>query len=501
MRAWICGLAVCLPAAAPAAAQEKRLPNIVFILTDNQGPWTLGCYGNKDIKTPNIDRLASKGTRFTRAFSSNAVCSPSRATLLTGLIPSQHGIHCYLRGNEYQVGPNAQCTIVEFATLYQILGRAGYVCGLAGKWHLGANAVPQAGFTTWVTMPAGHTAAFYNADVIENGKTRKESAYLTDLWTDRAVAFIEQNKDRPFFLYVAYNGPYGLGKTMLEPARNRHAAYYADKQLPSFPREKMNPWLFEEKANLNNIKAIRRYAAEVSGVDDGVGRIMATLAKHRLDDNTLVVFTADQGLAGGQGGFWGMGDHTRPLTLYDAMLHVPLIYRQPGRIPAGKTADLLNSNYDFLPTMLDYLDMKERTPNQPPLPGRSFAATLRGQTQTWSDVVFMEFENVRRPYQRLEVHRTLSQGAERAVPPEGRSGRAPQSHRSGGACGAATRTARQADRVLQPLCRSEVRSMDGRKVEGEAAGGVSGNATRRDYANSNADFRQSLSFCFRVSDK
>ncbi len=376
-------------------AQEGKRTNVVFILTDNHGAWTLGCYGNKDIKTPNIDRLAREGMRFTRAFSSNAVCSPTRATYLTGLIPSQHGVHCYLRANEHQIGPDARCTIAEFTTLYQILTGAGYVCGLTGKWHLGANTTPQPGFTTWVTMPHGGTVTFYNADVIENGITRKEPTYLTDFWTDRAVGFIEQNKDRPFFLYLAYNGPYGLGKTLLEPAGNRHAAYYADKELPSFPHEEMHPWQFDNKAYHNNLTSIRRYAAEISGVDDGVGRVLEALAKHHLDENTLVIFAADQGLAGGQGGLWGMGDHTRPLTLYDSMLQIPLIFRQPGQIPAGKTADLLNSNYDFFPTVCEYLGLQEQMPKKPTLPGRSYAATLRGKSQAWSDVVFMEFENVR----------------------------------------------------------------------------------------------------------
>ena len=286
----------------------------MLILTDNQGAWTLGCYGNPDIRTPHIDRLAREGMLFERCYSSNAVCSPTRATLLTGLIPSQHGVHSYLTAGGAQIGPQAYSTIAEFRTLPEILAEAGYTCGLSGKWHLGDNLKPQEGFTYWVTMPHGHTRTFYDADVIEDGKVRKEPSYLTDFWTDHGVEFIEQNKDKPFFLFLAYNGPYGLGESMLEPARNRHADYYADKELKSFPREKMHPWLVGNKKLLNNVEAMRRYAAEVSGVDDGVGRILAALEANKLDDNTLVIFTADQGLAGGQSGFWGMGDHTRPLT-------------------------------------------------------------------------------------------------------------------------------------------------------------------------------------------
>ncbi len=392
--AGLIGLGLSLAPAGLDAAEPRR-PNLVLILTDNHGAWTLGCYGNKDIRTPHIDRLAQEGTLFTRCFSSNAVCSPTRATLLTGLIPSQHGVHSYLRAGEPQIGPKAYCTIGEFRTLPKILSESGYVCGLSGKWHLGDNLKPQEGFTYWVTTPHGHTTTFYDAEVIEDGKVRKEPAYLTDFWTDHGIRFIEKNKDRPFFLYLAYNGPYGLGKSLLDPAKNRHAEYYADKQLDSFPREKVHPWLHNNKEYINNPQAIRRYAAEGSGIDDGVGRIMETLKKHKLDDDTLVIFTADQGLAGGHSGFWGMGDHTRPLTAYDWTMHVPLIYRHSGRIPAAKRSDLLVSSYDLLPTVLDYLGPKTKLPEKPPLPGRSYADVLRGKPVDWDDVVFFEFENTR----------------------------------------------------------------------------------------------------------
>jgi arylsulfatase A-like enzyme len=381
--------------AGATTSSVARPPNVVLILTDNQGAWTLGCYGNPDIRTPNIDRLAREGMLFERCFSSNAVCSPTRATLLTGLIPSQHGVHSYLTAGGAQIGPRAYSTIAEFQSLPEILSDAGYTCGLSGKWHLGDNLKPQQGFTYWVTMPHGHTRTFYDADVIDGDKIRKEPQYLTDFWTDHGVKFIEQNKDKPFFLYLAYNGPYGLGQSMLEPAHNRHSAYYADKELKSFPREKMNPWLNSEKKLLNNVDAMRRYAAEVSGVDDGVGRILDALKANKLDNDTLVIFTADQGLAGGQNGFWGMGDHTRPLTAFDTMTHVPLIYRHPGHIQPGQRSDMLVSNYDFLPTLLDYVGLKSETPTKPTLPGHSYSRTLMGKHDAWDNTVFFEFETTR----------------------------------------------------------------------------------------------------------
>ncbi|MBM4086964.1 MAG: hypothetical protein FJ272_19415, partial [Planctomycetes bacterium] len=169
------------------------MPNLIFILTDNFGAWGIGCYGNREIRTPNLDRLAAEGARFSRAYCVNSVCSPSRATFLTGLIPSQHGIHSFLTAGEPQIGPKAYCTIAEFRSLSDILAAEGYVCGLVGKWHLGDNLRPQKGFTHWLTTPHGHTTTFYDADVIENGQIRKEPQYLTDFWTDHAVRFIEQN--------------------------------------------------------------------------------------------------------------------------------------------------------------------------------------------------------------------------------------------------------------------------------------------------------------------
>jgi arylsulfatase A-like enzyme len=371
-------------------------PNLVFILTDNQGAWTLGCYGNPDIKTPHIDKLAAEGIRFTRALSSNPVCSPTRATFLTGLIPSQHGLHSFL-DPKYMMGPEAYNTLEEFTSLGEVLKDAGYVCGLSGKWHLGANLTPSEGFSFWVTKPDGSTREFYDQNVIEDGRVRREAGYTTDLWTRRGVEFIEQNKEQPFFLFLTYNGPYSLGNLMLNTAKNRHAEYYADKELLSFPRDAMHPWQFNNKQFHNQPAAMRRVAAETSGVDDGVGEILATLKRLGLDENTLVVYAADQGWMGGQNGIWGMGDHTRPIGAHELMMQIPLIFSHPGHIPAGKTSDLLVSNYDFLPSVLSYLGLNTNPKRErgTASPGRDFSSVLYGQPLEWDNVVFYEMETCR----------------------------------------------------------------------------------------------------------
>ncbi|MCA9248230.1 MAG: sulfatase-like hydrolase/transferase, partial [Planctomycetales bacterium] len=375
---------------------ESERPNVVFILTDNQGAWSLGCYGNPDIKTPHIDRLARDGTLFRHAYANNAVCSPTRATLLTGLMPCQHGVHCYLSAGRLQIGPQASNTLAEFPTLPSLLAEQGYVCGLSGKWHLGDNLHPQEGFSFWTTKPHGSSKGFYDQQIIENGQMRIEPKYLTDYWTDRGIEFIEKNRQRPFFLMLAYNGPYGLGGTLDEPIRNRHAETYGDAELPSFPRIEPHPWNFNYANRIGDLKAIRKYAAEVSGIDDGVGRMLATLERLGLADNTLVVFTADQGLSGGHSGFWGMGDHTRPLTAFDWTMHVPLIIKQPRGVAAGRTVDSAVSHIDFLPTMCDLLRL--HIPDDAPAksPGNSYVGMLSNKLHgDWDEDIYYEFENVR----------------------------------------------------------------------------------------------------------
>ncbi len=376
-----------------AALMGQQRPNVVLILTDNHGAWTLGAYGNRDILTPNLDRMAEEGLLFEQAFANNAVCSPTRATLLTGLMPSQHGVHRYLGAGRAQIGPDAYNTLAEFNTIPSLLVDAGYTAGLVGKWHLGDNLRPQEGFSYWITMPHGASPGFYGQEVIENGAVRREPGYLTDLWTEHGARFIEQNRDKPFFLYLAYNGPYGLGAAMREPIRNRHAAHYLRHPFPSMPRDAAHPWnhIYAEWVNRMDVRA--KYAAEVSAIDDGVGRILSTLERLGLDEDTLVIFMGDQGLAGGHSGFWGMGDHTRPLTAFDWTMWIPMIFRHKGSIPPGRRSELLVSNYDVFPSLLAYLGVE--APQQPPRPGRNFEPLLRGSDVEWSDEVFYEFENVR----------------------------------------------------------------------------------------------------------
>ena len=378
-----------------------KRPNILLILTDNQGAWTLGSYGNRDIDTPNLDRLAAQGVRFAHAQCVNSVCSPSRASWLTGLIPSRHGVHCYLGGEDpsAEVGPSAYSTIREFKNLPQSLADAGYFCGLSGKWHLGDTLRPQLGFEYWFAKLAGHTATFLGADAVWNGKVYREPRYFTDVITEHAIDFLRlsqsEHRDRPFFLYAPYNAPYGLGEWMLRPHRNRFTDHYADKSLPCFPRGPAHPWLRKYRDFVGNETAMRSYAAEVSEVDAHVGRLLDELETLGIADDTLVVFTADQGLCGGHHGMWGMGDHSRPLHTFEEAVHIPLLMRHPRGIAPGRVATPRVCNYDFFTSILDYLGLDADVPHSP---GRSFASEMRGETPTAGLVdrpVFHEFENTR----------------------------------------------------------------------------------------------------------
>jgi arylsulfatase A-like enzyme len=181
---------------------------------------------------------------------------------------------------------------------------------------------------------------------------------------------------------------------MHNPPRNRHADYYRDKPFTSFPRDAMHPWQNGDKDLVNCQIAMERVAAETSGVDDGVGGVMTALKRMGLDENTLVIYAADQGWVGGQNGMWGMGDSFRPTSAHDLMMQIPLVFRHPGRIPPGKTSDLLVSNYDFLPTVLSHLGLGDRMPTHNS-PGRDFAATLRGQEVRWDNEIYYEMETTR----------------------------------------------------------------------------------------------------------
>lgn len=352
-----------------------KQPNIVFILSDDQGWWSLGCTGNSEIITPNIDRLSREGMLFRNFFCASPVCSPARASLLTGCIPSQHGIHDWLRDDD-----DRQAAIEYLAGQYsytKALSNAGYDCALSGKWHMGASSKPQQGFSHWYCHSSGG-GPYYGAPMYRNGELYREERYVTDAITEDALEYLDSRKAHtdPFFLYVGYTAPHA-------PWLNNHPREYTDlyqdcpfDSVPHLPRHPDSIYLTDEVAKDERANLIGYYAA-VTAMDAGIGRILQKLEELDISRDTLVVFTSDNGFSCGHHGFWGKGNATFPLNMYEESVKVPFLARHPGRIPAGAVCDALVSAYDFMPTLLEYAGVPAA--DDRPRPGVSFAAALEGR--------------------------------------------------------------------------------------------------------------------------
>lgn len=321
-----------------AAHAASRQPNIVIIFTDDQGYADVGAFGAKGFKTPNLDRLAREGVKFTNFHVAQPVCSASRAALLTGCYPNRIGIHGAL-------GPLAKHGIHENeTTLAELLKQKGYATGMAGKWHLGrpTQFLPvHHGFDEYFGLPysndmwPSHPEArrgtypplplIEGDQVIDSEVTPADQPNLTTWYTERAVKFIERNKDRPFFFYLAHSMPH----------------------VPLFVSDKFKG---KSKQGL--------YGDVIMEIDWSVGEIMRTLKQHKLDDNTLVIFTTDNGP------WLSYGNHAgsaRPLregkgTNWEGGTRVPCFMRWPGKIPRGKTSDAMLMTIDLLPTIAKLTD-------------------------------------------------------------------------------------------------------------------------------------------------
>lgn len=373
-----------------ANASDRRRPNVIFILSDDQGPWAAGCYGNNEIRTPNIDRLAATGTRFANFFCTTPVCSPSRATFLTGRIPSQHNIHEWVHP-DHNMGPGAVEYLRDEIAYTDILAAHGYHCGLSGKWHLGDSIRPQHGFDFWYAHQQGG-GPYNDAPMIRDGKPINDPGYVTDLITDEALGYIDRHRDDSFYLSVHYTAPHSpwIGQHPQEIV-----ASYDDCPFESCPQEPRHPWAIAlTDHNLGNREALKGYFAAVTAMDLGIGRIIDRIEALGRRADTLICFFSDNGFSCGHHGFWGKGNGTWPRNLYENSVRVPGIISQPGAIPVG-VCDALVSAYDFMPTLLDYLDYE--IPVQQNLPGRSIMPILRGERAQLSEsvCVFDEYGEVR----------------------------------------------------------------------------------------------------------
>ena len=380
--------------------QEK--PNILFILTDDQGAWAMRCAGNTDIHTPNLDRIASQGYRFENFFCASPVCSPARASLLTGRIPSAHGVQDWIRsGNldrdglkkEIREDPYYLCEekpiqyLEGMLTYTDVLKENGYTCALSGKWHLGDSMMPQHGFDKWFTI--GRGGCYYNkADIVENGEISFENRYITNVITDKALSYLEEfrTQDNPFYLSVHYTAPHSPWEEDQHSGEYiemyRDCGFTATPDLPVHPNQ-----IPSAPSGTGEVRKslLRGYYAAITAMDADVGRLLDKLEALGIAEDTIVMFMADNGMNMGHHGIWGKGNGTFPFNMYDTAVKVPFLVSWPGHYPSGVVCRRMCSQYDFFQTLLDMVGIRRQLPDG--LPGRSFADVFDGNTEKAGAVV------------------------------------------------------------------------------------------------------------------
>lgn len=381
----------CLHSAAFSADAPRR-PNIVFILADDLGVFDLGCYGQQKIRTPSIDTLAAGGMRFTQFYTGNAVCAPSRCVLMTG----KHAGHAFVRDNK-SVKPEGQWPIpADTVTIAKLLKEKGYATGAAGKWGLGnmestGNPLKQ-GFDMFFGYNCqGHAHNHYPSWLWKNGEKIKlegntdsdtGKTYSHDLMEAECLSFIKANKEKPFFLYVPFTIPH-LALQVPEDSLNEYKGKW--EETP-----------YKGKAYRPHDHPRAAYAAMVTRMDRSVGRIMELLKELKLDDNSIVFFSSDNGAidayAGTDAKFFGSIGPFRGMkgSLYEGGIRTPFIARWPGKIKAGATNDLIGHFEDVLPTLCDICGTDE--PND--IDGLSILPTLIGNgVQKKHEFFYWEFSS------------------------------------------------------------------------------------------------------------
>ncbi len=403
---WLGVFALVFAASTGFADESKRPPNVIYLLADDLGYAELGCYGQKWIKTPNIDRIAAEGIRFTNHYSGNAVCAPSRCCLMTG----KHPGHAYVRNNgdpkhlQYLKGkfgwefpgqnpiPNSEVTIAE------MLKQKGYATGAMGKWglgHFGTTGDPnKQGFDLFYGFNCqrhahNHYPKFlWRNDKKEvlpgNDRTLNGKTYSQDNFTEVALEFINANKDRPFFLYM----PFAIPHLSIQVPEESLAQYKG-----KIPEED-----HVHRGYLKHPFPRAGYAAMVSHMDRDIGKIMTLVEKLGLDDNTLILFSSDNGptfnrLGGSDSDFFKSAGRFRGLkgSLYEGGIRIPLVARWPGKIKPGSVSDHISAFWDIMPTIAEVTGTK--TPDN--IDGISLAPTLFGKIkdQTKHEYLYWEFRS------------------------------------------------------------------------------------------------------------
>jgi N-acetylglucosamine-6-sulfatase len=379
---------------ASAQTAEPRRPNIVFILVDDLRWDELGCAGHPFIKTPNIDRIAREGAIFRNAFVTTPLCSPSRASFLTGQYAHRHGITDNVDRSA------ASHRLVTFPLL---LHQSGYETAFIGKWHMGNDDTPRPGFDRWVSFKG--QGAYLNPEINEDGKTVKPAGYITDLLNGYAVEFIKRRHDKPFLVYLAHkaihpevtqnnDGSVNLADSERFIPAERHRNLYAGRTAPRRPNAMRAP--SGKPALERRIGALPPLGAETGtrdevalgrertlmAIEDGVGEIFKALKETGQLDRTVIVFTSDNGYFYGEHGL-----SVERRLAYEEAIRTPLLVRYPPAVKAGAKLDQFALNLDLAPTLLSLAGAAAPGNMQ----GRSLAPLLKGEKTAWRDSFLIEY--------------------------------------------------------------------------------------------------------------
>jgi len=377
----------------PIARERRDKPNIIFIMTDDQAPWAFGAAPNAEAYTPNIDRLRGEGARLTSCFVTTPVCSPSRASLLTSRYSTEVGITDFIKSRKVGLDP-------AFAAWPRFLADAGYATGLIGKWHLGDKDEYHPtlyGYQEFTGFRWGGKVS-KDPEIEVGGKVRRLEGYTPDILTDYAVDFIRRKKSGPFMLSLHYWAPHAStvrrapdrGHTWLPLSQADYGRFEnMDPTIPDPDYPKLDVPLVE--------RMMREYLGSVASVDRNLARILDLLDELKLTDDTVVIFTSDNGYNVGHNAVEGKGNASWTLTdnrqerpnLYDNSLRVPTIIRWPKVVRPGMTIDETISFLDWFPTVLAMASLS--VPKDQAVHGRDFLPLLKGKRLEWDNDLFVQY--------------------------------------------------------------------------------------------------------------
>ncbi len=372
--------------------------NIILVVNDDLAQWALRAYGGSVVHAPTLDYLASTGVQMDNAFTPTPVCSPARACLLTGRLASQHGIHDYLSSTIPAI--HRRPWLRDEVTLAQLLSQAGYQTAHCGKWHLGNDDQPQAGFEYWFSG-VGDYPAEHGGDhrFSSDGTIETIAGQRTQVITEKAIEFL-RNRDSasPFFLHIGYFGTHnpwsGQPERLVSQYRNSAVDHLLNQ--PSYPygKQALESTL---PSRLNPRQALAQYFGAISHIDEAIGRLLDELEALHLREQVLLIFTSDHGLCCGHHGLWGKGNATLPLNMLEESIRVPLIFNHPRDLFARQRRSEFVDHLDLFQTIVDYAGVSTSLDAERRYPGRSFLPLLLNSAAMpdWREQQFGEYGDLR----------------------------------------------------------------------------------------------------------